>query len=31
MKAKTNLEIHKNEIIFDVITKKRDLDKESNK
>lgn len=26
MKAKTNLEIHMNEIIFDVITKKRDLD-----
>lgn len=26
MKAKTNLEAHMNEIIFDVITKKRDLD-----
>lgn len=26
MKAKTNLEVHMNEIIFDVITKKRDLD-----
>lgn len=26
MKAKTNLELHMNEIIFDVITKKRDLD-----
>lgn len=26
MKAKTNLELHMDEIIFDVITKKRDLD-----
>lgn len=26
MKAKTNLELHMNEIIFDVISKKRDLD-----
>lgn len=26
MKAKTNLELHMNEIIFDVITKKKDLD-----
>lgn len=26
MKAKTNLELHMNEIIFDVITKNRDLD-----
>ena len=26
MKAKTNLEVHMNEIIFDVTTKKRDLD-----
>ena len=26
MKAKTNLELYMNEIIFDVITKKRDLD-----
>lgn len=28
MKEKTNLEVHMNEIIFDVITKKRDLDSE---
>ena len=26
MKAKTNLELHMNEIIFDVISKKKDLD-----